>query len=160
MITRFAAALVALSALHGAAVAAESPSDLVSRVVEQPRCNQGDDSVWPIVEAYARTKGLPPAATAMDSYRYLVLRILDTCMDGETLVLGDRDGDSKEPFRRLMAEFCDESQIKSDKAPGIDPIRYPSAARWTCTVTKINALKGFPTIHQPEQSNVVIYSLP
>lgn len=160
MITRFAAALFALSALHGAAGAAESASDLVSRVVEQPRCNQGDQSVWPLVEAFALKKGLPPASSVMDSYRYLVLRILDTCMDGETLVLGDRDGDSTEPFRRLMAEFCDEPQIKSDKAPGVDPIRYPSAARWTCTVTKINALKGFPTIRQPEQSNVVTSSKP
>jgi hypothetical protein len=125
---------------------ADAPAPAVSLL---NRCNQGEQNVWPTVEAYAALKGYPPAAAAMDAYRYLLLRILDMCNDGDTLVLGDRVGDSSPVFRRLISEFCTAEDVKSAPIVGVDPVRNPNAVTLSCKVTKIDALKGRPVGSPP-----------
>jgi hypothetical protein len=120
------------------------------------RCDQGQERVWPTVEAYAALKGFPPATILVESYRYLVLRILEMCNDGDTLVLGDRIGDSGGAFRRLMVEFCYDEDIKSSPIPGVDLAKNPNAATLSCKVTKIDALKGRPSGMPPASMTQVI----
>ncbi len=134
------------AAAYAQAPQADAPAPAVSLL---NRCNQGEQNVWPTVQAYAALKGYPPAAAAMDLYRYLVLRILDMCNDGDTLVLGDRVGNASPVFRRLMLEFCADEDIKSAPIPSVVNSGNSNVVTLSCKVTKIDALKGRPVGSPP-----------